>query len=291
MRVSLQRQLAMYPSGITQNQVTFIGISGQTGVGDTSSGFFGGFANFGTVDAGFVSGSSSIHITLQTPVTAFGVNLFTAQQGLTDTVTNPTNASVPTFTSPTLAFFGLTSDTPFSTVDIQTPTVSYNYAFFDNFQFGAAQVQSDPGRSTGSRHISADRQRTARDSLSSGVGCGNLAAKGVPKASSVFGSWLLIRRWPLPNTEEPKHRGKDLSFTHRSSASNHRPRIRPSVRLRPRCVRGSSAGSLPNGEISTDTVRPFYSCFHMPAMWPFIQQYRRDPALQSIDALPELRIQ
>lgn len=136
---------SIYPGGITQNQVTFIGISGQTGVGDTSAGFFGSFANFGTVDAGFVSGSSSIHITLQTPVTAFGVNLFTSQQGLTDTITNPTNASVPTFTAPTLAFFGLTSDTPFSTVDIQTPTVSYNYAFFDNFQFGAAQPQSDPG--------------------------------------------------------------------------------------------------------------------------------------------------
>ena len=135
----------MYGSGITQNQVTFIGISGQTGVADTSSGFFGGFANFGTVDAGFVSQTTGIHITLQTPVTAIGVNLFTSQQGLTDTVTNPTNASVPTFTSPTLAFFGLTSDTPFSTVDIQTPA-SYNYAFFDNFQFGAAQVQGgDPG--------------------------------------------------------------------------------------------------------------------------------------------------
>ena len=129
-----------YPSGIFQNGVEFIGISGTTGVGDTSSGVFSSFANFGTGDAGWVSGTTGVTITLPTPVTAFGINLFTNPAATTYTVsTLSTPFTVPTFAVPTPAFFGVTSDTAFSTVSLQVPSGT-TYAFFDNFQFGTAEV-------------------------------------------------------------------------------------------------------------------------------------------------------
>ena len=135
-----------YPSGIFQQGVEFIGIAGTTGVGDTSSGFFGGFANYGTVDAGWVSGSTGVTITLPTAVTAFGINLFTSgPRGGTWTVTTLSQPSiVPTSSSAPPTFFGVTSDTPFTSVTLGTPA-SYSYAFFDNFSWGTAQTGSmDP---------------------------------------------------------------------------------------------------------------------------------------------------
>lgn len=126
-----------YPGGISQNGVEFIGISGQTGVMDTSAFTF---YNFGTGDAGFVTGTTGVTITLPTPVTAFSINLFTNPAATTYTVsTLSTPFTVPTFATPTPAFFGVTSDTAFSTVSLQVPSGT-TYAFFDNFQFGTAEV-------------------------------------------------------------------------------------------------------------------------------------------------------
>jgi hypothetical protein len=131
----------MYPTGIFENGVEFIGLSGSTGVMDTT---LASYYNFGTGDAGFVSaGGTSVQITLQTPVTAFSIDLFTNPAQVTYTVTTlSTPFTVPTFTtSAGPAFFGVTSDTAFSSVNLQVPTGTV-YAFFDNFQFGTADVES-----------------------------------------------------------------------------------------------------------------------------------------------------
>jgi hypothetical protein len=127
----------LYPGGIFQNGVEFIGISGQTGVFDTT---MASYYNFGTGFAGFVFGTTGVTITLPAPATAFSINLFTNPAALTYTLSVlSTPFTVPTFATPTPAFFGATSDTPFSTVTLGVPAGS-TYAFFDNFQWGTAQT-------------------------------------------------------------------------------------------------------------------------------------------------------
>jgi hypothetical protein len=131
-------------SPIFQNGVEFLGISGATGVADTSSGPFS-WATFGTGEAGFVSGTTGLNITLPSPVTAFGINLWTfTPNGATTTVTTLSQPStVPTSSTAPPTFFGVTSDTAFSTVSVSFPTTSYT--FFDNFTWGTAQAGSmDP---------------------------------------------------------------------------------------------------------------------------------------------------
>jgi hypothetical protein len=126
-----------YPGGIFENGVEFIGLSGSTGVMDTN---LASYYNFGTNDAGFVSLGTSIQITIPTPVTAFSINLFTNPAATTYTVTAlSTPFTVPTFAVPTPAFFGITSDTSFTSVNLQVPSGT-SYAFFDNFQWGTAQT-------------------------------------------------------------------------------------------------------------------------------------------------------
>lgn len=130
-----------YPSGFSQNGVEFIGLSGTVGVADTSSAAFS-WADFGTGDAGFVNGTSTVQIMLAAPVTAFGVNLFASPLGSVYTVsTLSTPFTVPTSSAPPPTFFGVTSDTAFSTVSLQVPAGA-TYAFFDNFQWGTADVES-----------------------------------------------------------------------------------------------------------------------------------------------------
>jgi hypothetical protein len=62
--------------------------------------------------------------------------------GLTYTVsTLSTPFTVPVASSMPPTFFGVTSDTPFTTVDLQVPAGT-GYAVFDNFQWGTAEVQT-----------------------------------------------------------------------------------------------------------------------------------------------------
>jgi len=131
---------------ITQNGVVFVGLTGSTtGIADTSA---FSWANFGTSFAGFVANPGTITITLPTPVTAFSINLFTNPTAVTYTVsTLSTPFTVPTFAVPTPAFFGETSDTPFSTVTLSVPAGT-TYAFFDNFAFGAADTSQVPEAGT-----------------------------------------------------------------------------------------------------------------------------------------------
>jgi hypothetical protein len=131
---------------IFQNGVEFLGLAGATGIADTS---IFSWDNFGTGFAGFVTNSQNaigVTITLPTPVTAFSLNLFTNPSAATFTVTTlSTPFTVPTFAVPTPAFFGVTSDTPFSTVSLSVPAGS-TYAFFDNFAFGTAQAGQQTGQ-------------------------------------------------------------------------------------------------------------------------------------------------
>jgi len=122
---------------IFQNGVEFVGLSGSTGIADTTT---FSWSNFGTGEAGFVAFGTNVQITIPTPVTAFSINLFTNPAATTYTVTAlSTPFTVPTFAVPTPAFFGLTSDTSFNSVNLQVPSGT-SYAFFDNFEWGTAQT-------------------------------------------------------------------------------------------------------------------------------------------------------
>lgn len=137
-----------YTTGaIFMNGVEFIGITGTTLLADTTSGPFL-WANFGTGDAGLVMGAGGVAITISTPVTAFGINLWSSPYGQTYTVsTLSTPFTVPTSSSAPPTFFGITSDTAFTTVDLAVPAGT-TYAIFDNFQWGTAQVDSVPETGT-----------------------------------------------------------------------------------------------------------------------------------------------
>jgi len=133
-----------YASGFTQNGVQFVGLSGSTiGVMDTSA---FSWANYGTVDAGFaIGGTQAVRVILPAGVTAFAINLFTSPPAVSDTATvlgNPT--TVATYNQPTVAFFGVTSDTAIPYVDI-TSLPGATYAFFDNVQFGTSTAQVGGG--------------------------------------------------------------------------------------------------------------------------------------------------
>ena len=130
----------MYPGGFSQAGVEYIGLSGSIFVADTTSGAFS-WANFGTGEAGFITGTNTIAITIPTPVTAFAINLWSSPFGQTYTVsTLSTPFSVgPTSTSAPPTFFGITSDTAFTTVDV-TAQAGTTYAIFDNVQWGTTET-------------------------------------------------------------------------------------------------------------------------------------------------------
>jgi hypothetical protein len=132
-----------YPaiSGYSQSGVQFIGLTGSTiGIMDTTAYTW---ANFGTNGAGFALASTpSFRIILPAGVTAFGINLFNssdAPSSYAATVLG-TPFTAPTFNQPTLAFFGVTSDTPIPSVDLTLSGGGGQYGFFDNFQWGTAQA-------------------------------------------------------------------------------------------------------------------------------------------------------
>jgi hypothetical protein len=86
-----------------------------------------------------------IHMVLPSATTAISFNLFTAApNGFTFTVTAlGTQYSAPTFSKPTLAFWGITSDTAIPTLDLTLQGTVFNggnLAFVDNIKFGAADA-------------------------------------------------------------------------------------------------------------------------------------------------------
>jgi len=141
-----------YPSGVSPNGtgVQFIGISGQSSIQviDTN---LSPWYNFGTNDALMedmnraTSGSPLpyIHIVLPSAITALGMDLFSVSpDGLSYTITVAgTQYTVATNARPNTAFWGITSDTAITSVDLTLQGTAFNgssHALLDNFRFGAA---------------------------------------------------------------------------------------------------------------------------------------------------------
>jgi len=139
-------------TGLTTSGVEFIGYT-STGsswieVVDTN---FNTYFNFGSNDAVLQDmdrpNSSSplpyIQIVLPAGVTAFSMDLFTVSpsaDAFQITVAG-TNYTVPTDARPTEQFWGVTSDTAISTINLTLLGTVYNgttYALLDNFSFGTA---------------------------------------------------------------------------------------------------------------------------------------------------------
>ena len=140
-------------SGLTVGGVEFIGIASGANWLEVVDTNFSPWYNFGSNDALAInlyqaySGApvQYFHIILSTPVTAFGVDLATiSPNALTFSISvGGGTYSAPTFARPTLGFFGFTSDTPFTTIDISVPNTTPSggtYALLDNFSFGTAQT-------------------------------------------------------------------------------------------------------------------------------------------------------
>lgn len=150
------------PTGVVQDGVDFIGYnssgSSDIQVVDTSS--FSWY-DWGTGDALLQSlnrpNSSSplpyIDIVLPANITSFGLDLFsTSPQALSYTITVAGNQyTVPTYSQPTLAFWGITSDTPITSIQLTLAGTTYNSSsneLLDNFSFGASDLTAAPEAGT-----------------------------------------------------------------------------------------------------------------------------------------------
>jgi hypothetical protein len=141
-------------TGLTLNNVQFIGYtSGGSSLINVLDTNMSSFYNFGTGGALMqdavrplaASPLPYIHIVLPANITAFGMDLFTASPSqMTYTITVAgTPYTVPTNALPNVAFWGVTSDTPISTIDLKLLDAAFNggsHAFVDNFKFGTAQA-------------------------------------------------------------------------------------------------------------------------------------------------------
>jgi hypothetical protein len=148
-------------AGVTEDNVQFIGYN-STGSPyleaiDTTYSAWSAYDNYGTGIAlaqimdrpSNASPVPYIHVVFSSPVTAFGANLFTnSGNALNFTVSVLGQPfTVATNNLPTPAFWGVTSDTPISSVDFTLQGTVYNggsQAFIDNFAFGSAQAQAPP---------------------------------------------------------------------------------------------------------------------------------------------------
>jgi len=157
-----------YGAGFVLNGVSFIGLGGTNGtppitVFDTA---FSQWYNFGTGDAPaiptFRASTASVpylHITLPAAITAVGFNIFSVgPTALPYTIavsdgSGPVGQyTAPTSPLPTPAFFGITSDNAFTTLDLTLQGTIFSdstYAFIDNFSFGAAQLGTEGGPTDG----------------------------------------------------------------------------------------------------------------------------------------------
>jgi PEP-CTERM motif len=150
-------------TGVTASGVDFIGYN-SAGVSDAqvvdTSGVFTWF-NWGTGDALIQSldrpNSSSplpyINIVLPANISSLGLDLFTTSpQALSYTITVAGNQyTVPTFSQPTLAFWGITSDTPITSVQLTLAGTTFNSSsneLLDNFSFGASDLTAAPEAGT-----------------------------------------------------------------------------------------------------------------------------------------------
>jgi hypothetical protein len=150
------------PTGVTQDGVEFIGYSssGQSNiqVDDTSAVTW---YNDGTGDALIESASPSstgaplpyIDIVLPANVTALGLNLWTASSPAASySITVAGNTyTVPTVSGNTEVFWGITSGTAVSSLQLTVPSStpsSATQALADNFSFGASDLTVAPEAGT-----------------------------------------------------------------------------------------------------------------------------------------------
>lgn len=146
-----------YSGGLTDGGVQFIGYSSypaSTAIWDTSA---YPWTDYGTGKAVLINIAGStmpyLEIVLPSPVTAIGMNLFSANpNGLSFTVSvlsTPNTVATSATAPPT--FFGVTSDTPFQTIDVSLPAWSSHsgaYQFLDNFSDGTASLSDAPEATT-----------------------------------------------------------------------------------------------------------------------------------------------
>ena len=150
-------------TGVTDAGVEFIGY-GATGASDIqvidTSGEFTWY-NWGTGQALIQPmnrpNSSSplpyINIVLPANVTSLGMDLFTANnQAMSYTITVAGNQyTVPTFSQPTLAFWGITSNTPITSIQLTLAGTTYNQsaeALMADFVFGISDMSAAPEAGT-----------------------------------------------------------------------------------------------------------------------------------------------
>jgi len=149
-------------SGVTVDGVDFIGYTSaglsDIQVVDTSS---FSYYNWGTGDALLQSLSRPsagsplpyVNIVLPANVTSLSLDLFTTSpQALSYTITVAGNQyTVPTFSQPTLAFWGITSTTPITSIQFTLAGTTYNGGsneLLDNFSFGALDMATAPEAGT-----------------------------------------------------------------------------------------------------------------------------------------------
>jgi len=149
-------------SGVTASGVEFIGYN-SAGTSDIQVIDTSAFTwyNDGTGDALLESVSPSsttaplpyINIVLPANVTAIGLDLWTASSpAMSYSITVAGNQyTVPTLSGNTEAFFGITSDTAISSMQLTVPAAtpsSGTEALLDNFSFGAEDMSAAPEAST-----------------------------------------------------------------------------------------------------------------------------------------------
>ncbi|HLJ49263.1 MAG TPA: PEP-CTERM sorting domain-containing protein [Bryobacteraceae bacterium] len=147
-------------SGLTLDGVTFTGMLGSSSyqlyVVDPLTSWpdfqFSGIAGINSVLEGPVENRQSdasflpyIHVVLPTPVTAFAVELMTkGPDGLSYSISldgSPVFPNVATSPRPDQTFFGITSDTPFTTIDFMLPNAPLSgdaQMLLGSFSFGTA---------------------------------------------------------------------------------------------------------------------------------------------------------
>jgi hypothetical protein len=91
-----------------------------------------------------------INIVLPANITALSMYLYTTSpQALNYTITVAGNQyTVPTFSQPTLAFWGITSDVPVPSLQLTLAGTTFNsssQALLDNFSFGASDLSAARG--------------------------------------------------------------------------------------------------------------------------------------------------
>jgi hypothetical protein len=149
-------------TGVTADGVEFIGYnsSGSSDIQVVDTSAFSWY-NWGTGDALLQSLSRPnagsplpyVNIVLPANITSLSLDLFTTSpQALSYTITVAGNQyTVPTSSQPTLAFWGITSDTPITSIELTLAGTTYNSSsneLLDNFSFGASDLTAAPEAGT-----------------------------------------------------------------------------------------------------------------------------------------------